>query len=166
MTQTEHYNLSADALLSYPRLSLMFAYYNDLRTRLDRLPTRKDLDPVGFYAALPSAALVDVLRDEGRLRFRLVGQDILERIGLIGLGGRWLDQLINADNGDAVDGLFGNVLAVTTPSFEQGEVQRRVTRTVLAYAKLVLPLAGYEGEPETALTGIVFPEPITRPRRY
>lgn len=166
MTYSEHNNLSADSLLAYPRLRLMFAYYDDLRIRLDRPPNRKDLDPVGFYAALPSAALIDVLRAEGRLRFRLVGQDILERIGMIGLGGRWLDQLVNSENGDAVDGLFGNVLAVRKPTLEQGEVQRRITRTVLTYTKLVLPLAPLDDEPETALTGIVFAEPMSRPRRY
>ncbi|MEM8914768.1 MAG: PAS domain-containing protein [Pseudomonadota bacterium] len=159
--------MAIDALAPFPRLCTMAEYYDRLAEQLAKPPTRYDLDPVQFYTALPSVALVELFRDEGRLRFRVVGQDILERIGAIGLGGRWLDSLVPGDNGDAIDGLFGNLISIDKVTFEQGEVHRKVTRTVTAYAKLTLPLAAPENEPHAALVGIVFIDPFsTKPRRY
>ena len=47
--------------------------YWSARCRGDRLPRRKDVDPLDFPHLLPFLMLVDVLRDPRDFRFRLVG---------------------------------------------------------------------------------------------
>lgn len=155
-----------DQIATHPRLSVVFDYYGSLISSLANFPSRRDLDPVGFFKALPSTALVELHRAHGRLRFRLVGQEIMTRVGSKSLSGCWLDRLIQTEYGDAIDGLFGNLLSMDGPVYETGEVQRRHTRTVTSFAKLVLPLAACEGEPETALAVFVFAEPVTETRHY
>lgn len=156
MIRLELKNVDTARVADYPRLATVWGYYAELTSRLGRVPTRRDLDPVGFYAALPSACLVEVHRDVGRLRFRLVGQEVLNRVGSIGMSGRWLDQLINTDFGDMLEVLFGNLHSIEEPIFETGEVQRRATRSGAAFVKLAVPLAACEGEPEAALVVVVF----------
>jgi hypothetical protein len=65
------------------RWALLLEYWNHLAQRLDRLPKRAEIDPVGLPADLwPNIFLVDVVRADGappRFRFRLLGAAITAR---------------------------------------------------------------------------------------
>lgn len=61
------------------------------RGRDGALPARRDLDPLDFVFALGRVALVDVLRGPLRFRYRLMGTDIVSRVGA-DLTGKTLDQ--------------------------------------------------------------------------
>lgn len=67
--------------LSDPGLIRFYDYWESLRGNRD-MPSRKDIDPVqvprGF---LPNIMLIDVLHDQRRYRYRLIGSNILIATG-------------------------------------------------------------------------------------
>jgi hypothetical protein len=74
-----------------PRLRALFDYW---RARADAraMPARRDIDPADFVALLSAVALVDVLYDPLRFRYRLVGTQIVERLGRE-MSGRWVSEI-------------------------------------------------------------------------
>lgn len=76
--------------LRCPTLGRLWTYWLG-RCRDGALPARRDLDPLDIPFALSRLALVDVLRAPLRFRFRLMGTDIVSRMG-VDLTGKMLDQ--------------------------------------------------------------------------
>lgn len=62
------------------RLRRLYGYWESKRAGRP-LPARAALDPIDFSYALANVALVDVLHDPVRFRFRLVGTEIVQRDG-------------------------------------------------------------------------------------
>jgi hypothetical protein len=69
-----------DARISDARLRALLAYWRD-KSGQRGMPARRDLDPADFTPLLGGVALVDVLHDPLRFRYRLVGTHIVERLG-------------------------------------------------------------------------------------
>ena len=64
------------------RWSILLAYWQNLTTRLGRLPQRSEIDPLALANVLPYLFLVDVVRSKSaapRFRFRLLGGAITDR---------------------------------------------------------------------------------------
>lgn len=74
----------------HPRLQRLLAYWESIHPP-GRLPGRQHLDPIAIRDLVPGLWLVDVQRAPFRLRYRLVGTQIVDAIGRE-VTGQWLDE--------------------------------------------------------------------------
>lgn len=77
------------------RLRRFLAYWLE-RAERGRLPRRADIDPLDFPWALPMVWLCDYLREDGRFRYRVAGEEINAVYGY-NLAGRHLDEVLAVD---------------------------------------------------------------------
>jgi hypothetical protein len=62
----------------------------------DRLPSRRDFEPLDIPSLLPGIVLVTVHRDDGPVRFRMkvVGQDVVDASPVRPIANRYLDDIV------------------------------------------------------------------------
>lgn len=74
-----------------PKIAELHALWRERRG--DRaLPARRDFDPARFRRLLPNIMLADIEADPFRVRYRLVGTEVV-RVSRIDFTGRYLDEL-------------------------------------------------------------------------
>lgn len=86
---------SADQIAS-PRLQQLYDYWQSKR-REGRLPRRADIDPTEIPQLMPNLLLVDVEYNPFRVRYRLVGTQVVEATGFE-FTGRYLDEIVLPDD--------------------------------------------------------------------
>lgn len=86
---------SADQIDS-PRLRQLYDYWLSKRNG-NRLPRRADIDPTEIPQLMPNLLLVDVEYDPFRVRYRLVGTQIVEATGFE-FTGKYLDEIVLPDD--------------------------------------------------------------------
>jgi hypothetical protein len=119
------------------KLRRLFDYWDGKRG--DRpLPARGDLDPVDFHYALANVALINVLRDPLRFRFRLVGTEIVRRDGT-DLTGKYIDDHPLPEYRALLRQTYGDIVAGGTPAVFRRE--RLMDEKLRQYEVLYLPLA-------------------------
>lgn len=79
-----------------PRIRQLFDYWQSKR-RDGRLPRRADIDPAEIPQLMPNLLLVDVEYDPFRVRYRLVGTQIVEATGFE-FTGKYLDEIVLPDD--------------------------------------------------------------------
>ena len=79
-----------------PRLRQLFEYWQSKR-RGGRLPRRADIDPTEIPQLMPNLLLVDIEHDPFRVRYRLVGTQIVEATGFE-FTGKYLDEIVLPDD--------------------------------------------------------------------
>lgn len=119
------------------RLRRLFDYWDGKRAGR-KLPARAALDPVDFAYALANVALVDVLRDPLRFRFRLVGTEIVRRDGT-DLTGKTVDDHPLPEYRALLRDSYGEVVASGEPAVFLRE--RLMDDKPRQYEVLYLPLA-------------------------
>jgi hypothetical protein len=75
----------------HERIAGLYRYWRRIRPAPDRLPGRQHFDPVDVPQALASVWLLDVHREPFRLRYRLMGTNVVTTLGE-DLTGRWMDE--------------------------------------------------------------------------
>jgi hypothetical protein len=135
-----------------PRWQRFLGYWQDLSTRLGRIPARREIDPAEMGAPLlGNLFLIDILPPAGdlrrnRYRFRLVGGEITARE--LVRPGMYLDELSSPETTvdlerHYLDAVAGRIrLRETTLSWESRHKDH------IRYQAMVLPLAGDAGAVE------------------
>ncbi len=137
------------------RWQKFFYYWLSLATRLNRLPSRQDIDPVQMAPALiPNLFLTEVLYEGDRtprFRFRLLGQEIVEREStrpgqyLHELGGGYDQSKLEPQYLDCLDRRIW---------LRRGSLRWEIpARAYIAYDVLLLPLAR-DGHTVDAMIGL------------
>jgi hypothetical protein len=109
------------------------------------LPGRQHFDPLAIHDLLPNLWLLDVQRAPFRLRYRLAGTKITERLGRE-VTGLWLDEAhphLASDPGYFKR--YRTVVFDATPSWRRGRPMFRQDEHVAELENLILPLAA-DGE--------------------
>lgn len=78
MTEEDELRRGVSGKIASPDLLRLFDYWR-ARHRASLLPGRRDIDPLDLGFILGDLVLVDVLRDPLRLRYRLIGANIVVR---------------------------------------------------------------------------------------
>lgn len=112
--------LAADEFASFkcrtPVLERLLAYWNSKRAGRP-WPLRADIEPAEIKRLLPHIMLVDISRDPFRVRYRLVGTEVV-RVSHFDFTGQYLDQLV-FESGDTMDwvGCYRQVVEIGLPGF-------------------------------------------------
>ena len=126
--------------LDDPRFRWLFDYWLD-RLVDGSLPSRADVDPIDFPHLLGRLNLIEVLREEGRLRFRyrLFGTKVSDMIGR-DLTGRLLEDVVLPIDYRKIGAVHREVVETRRPHFWQIPVPF-IDRDFGSYRRLLLPLA-------------------------
>lgn len=119
-------------------LRRMHAYWQS-KCRGEKLPTRKDIDPLDFPWALGLVCLLDVERYPLAFRYRLDGTTIAERYGA-DLTGRTIDEVKPAFHAALLQKHFSEVAETARPTLYR--ISLRYGGHARTYMRLALPLAG------------------------
>jgi len=127
--------------VDHPDLRVMLDYWR-VRRRGERLPGRRDIDPLDFPRQLPRVALIDVISEpQGpHFRYRLAGTEIAARAGRDPTGKRF-DQLYSGGYLDQALATYRAILQSRAPHFSHRTYPLVEGREHLEYARLILPLA-------------------------
>jgi len=79
-----------------PRIRQLFEYWRS-KCRDGRPPRRADIDPTEIPQLMPNVLIVDIEQDPFRVRYRLVGTQIVEATGFE-FTGRYLDDIVLPDD--------------------------------------------------------------------
>jgi hypothetical protein len=134
------------------RLRRLFDYWQGKRVA-GALPARATLDPVDIPDLLGSVALIDVLRDPLRFRFRLVGTEIVARLGT-DLTGRSLDDHPWPEYRALLRHAYSSVVANGEPAVFHRE--RMMGGKLRQYEVLYLPLAADGATVDMLLVGVAY----------
>jgi hypothetical protein len=107
-----------------------------------KLPARKDIDPLDIPALLPFLALIDVIPRQTappRLRYRLIGTQVAWHSGGDRTGD-WLDQSLCATDDPAALAPYHEVIRSRRVCFSQGQV-RKEERDHTDFTCMLLPLS-------------------------
>ncbi|HYM31435.1 MAG TPA: PAS domain-containing protein [Candidatus Cybelea sp.] len=143
------------------RLRRLFDYWQSKRAGRP-LPSRDAIDPADFRYALANVALVDVLRDPLRFRFRLVGTEIVLRDGT-DLTGKYTDDHPLPEYRALLREAYTGIVTTGMPAVFSRE--RMMDNKPRRYEVLYLPLAADGVTTDMLLVGIDFPKsgPVTTP---
>lgn len=96
------------------RIAALHAYWNDKRgTRA--MPARRDIEPAEIKALLPYLELADILRQPFRVYYRVVGTELVHRVGF-DYTGAYLDELsFGTDDETAWSRLFEQLCRERAP---------------------------------------------------
>lgn len=82
---------SDEGTVTSPKIAELHALWRERRA-VRPLPARRDFDPARFHRLLPNIMLVDIEARPFRVRYRLVGTDVV-RVSRLDFTGRYLDEL-------------------------------------------------------------------------
>src|SRR5712675_1523258 len=112
-------NLEPPPETAHPKTIRLYEYWRQKAVRAGMLPSRRDIDPADIPALLDNIWLLDVVGEPRRFRFRLIG-DAMQRKGIPGRPGEYLDQFLSAGvPGEQLAALHA-VVTVQRPSWVRG----------------------------------------------
>jgi hypothetical protein len=120
-----------------PKLRRLFDYW-DAKRAGNPLPSRAAIDPLDFSYVLANVALVDVLRDPLRYRFRVVGTEIVNRDGT-DLTGKSTEDHPLPEYRMLLRQTYTDVVTAGAPAVFERE--RMMDNKIRRYEVLYLPLA-------------------------
>lgn len=151
------------AILTDPRLNRLYGLWRDAcAANGGKPPGHAFVDPLHLRFIIGSLLLFEVHPDPLRFRYRLVGTDIVDHLG-VELTGLWLHQHPDVQR---IDGI-----ATTLELAWSRQAAVRVAFSLLSFKRrwpceaLVLPLASAAGELPLLLVGQIFPPDMPRFRR-
>ncbi|MEP0709824.1 PAS domain-containing protein [Parvibaculum sp.] len=132
------------------RLAKLFAYWRGKRGN-HRAPPRRNIKPMEIPALLPIVHLIDVHEDPLAFRHRLVGAELVERLGR-DVTGKWVDEEIY---GCMAPQIFDGLAAVAWEVRPYRRLARLdwFARPWLAMESLEMPLLGDDGRVSMILRG-------------
>jgi hypothetical protein len=148
--------MSADDLrFRSDKLRQVYAYWKEKRR--DRpMPVRRDIDPLDLRAALGDIALVEVMRDPLRYRFRLDGTRQVERFG-VDMTGKTLDELPDSTMRAITERSYREVVTAGRPAVHQRDVM--TDGRLFVYEVVILPLGADGGRVDMLLVCMDFDAP-------
>ncbi|MBI3453640.1 MAG: PAS domain-containing protein [Rhodospirillales bacterium] len=135
------------------KLKWLYGYWTGKR-KTDRLPGRADIDPLEMGDLLPHLILAEVVPPDRRIRFRLVGTEMVINWGE-DFTGRYIDDIMSGDYRAYIAGMFAD--AIRTRAAVYSESLFRWDQGRFRGAKrLYLPLASDGINVDMVLVGQVF----------
>lgn len=141
---------------AHPDIRRLFEHWRSIWPTAGRLPGRKDLDPGQIRDLLPSIWLIDVVREDGDLRFRyrLQGTRLVRMLGR-GSNGQWIDEQPE---------FAGSVMAVSMlrcatarrPDWRRGVPVLRHITSSSDIERIYLPMASDGVSPDILLALTIF----------
>lgn len=151
------------AILADPRLNRLYGLWCEAcAANSGKPPGHAFVDPLHLRFIIGSLLLFEVHPDPLRFRYRLVGTDIVDHLG-VELTGLWLHQHPDVHR---IDGI-----ATTLELAWSRQAAVRVAFSLMSFKRrwsceaLVLPLASAVGELPLLLVGQIFPQDMPRFRR-
>jgi len=125
----------------HPNLRKMLAYWRSIHPPVG-LPGRRHLDALAIpKELLPGVWLLDVQREPFRLRYRLVGTEIIQAIGRE-VTGQWLDEAHPHITDDAdFFARYRRSIETGEPSQRRGRARLWINRDYREVENIILPLA-------------------------
>lgn len=152
-----------EAALSDVRLRRLHSLWQDARSANGgRLPDHAFVDPLALRFIIGALLLFEVHTGPLRFRYRLVGTDIVDHLG-IELTGLWLHEHPDVQRADRI--------ATTLELAWNRQCAVHFTFTLMSFKRrwpceaLVLPLSHGPGEAPLLLVGQIFPKDMPRFRR-
>jgi hypothetical protein len=121
------------------RIRRLFDYWRSIQPAHDRLPGRQHLEPLDVPELLQWLALVDVVGEPPRFRYRLVGTG-QARVMQSDLTGRWVDEAYERFR-DTRDHAAFVAVAGGQIRYSRDAPEYRVERSHVLVERLLLPLA-------------------------
>jgi hypothetical protein len=134
-----------------PVLIRLYEYWAAKR-RPDGLPTRRDIDPLDIPQLLPYLYLLEVEPGTERLRFRLVGTQVVEWFGRDSTR-LYMDQPEYGPDGPALIAEYRTIITQRSPHLDHRH-RPHLDRLYRNYERLVLPLAGVDQAVAMLLCGV------------
>lgn len=147
--------------LSDARLERLFLDWQKARIA-EGLPPREFIDPSRLVYLLGSLLVFEVHEAPLRFRYRLIGTNVVDRIG-VELTGRWLDQHPDVERREFIAKTLRMAWQAQQPVLFAYNM--RAFNRVWPGASLVLPVAGSDSQPPLLLVGQTFPPDMPRWRR-
>lgn len=101
------------SIVQSPRIHRLHAYWREKAA--NHIPARSQFDPVDVRELLPNLMLLDVLGDQPRFRYRLVGTRVAQYTGF-DFTGRYLDEMVFQGR-DFMEECYRLVLSERRPVF-------------------------------------------------
>lgn len=128
---------SLDHVIRRSELSRLLAYWQS-KVQNDRLPARRDIDPVDVKYVLGNVVLVEVHRAPLRFRYRLHGIDLVQRDGF-DMTGKWLSDHPEPEYRDRIAAAW--TVVIESGGIMHGFRNYMLDNRIRTYEVLVLPLA-------------------------
>jgi hypothetical protein len=129
-----------DLVFQSAKLRRVYDYWKAKRgTR--RLPARRDIDPLDLGFVLGDIALVDVLYEPLRFRFRLDGTHQVQRFGF-DMTGKLLDEYPDPEMRALIDASYRDVVASGRPTLRRRDLVADGRSFVYEVAILPMTVAG------------------------
>lgn len=155
--------VAEEAALADLRLHRLHGLWRDARAANGNLvPDHGFVDPLNLRFIIGCLLLFEVHADPLRFRYRLVGTDIVDHLG-VELTGLWLHEHPDVER---IDGIATTLeLAWTRQAAVHFSFALKSFKRWWACEALVLPLAAGPGETPLLLVGQIFPKDMPRFRR-
>lgn len=141
-------------IADHPQLSALFHYWNDKRQGRN-MPDRADIDPIEMGGRwLPHLVLSDLRDRATRVRFRLVGTNVVKRFGFDPTG-QHMDELSGGAYFDALAASHLRSFIERVPVYSESRFEWGVNHR-LDLCHLLLPLTNGGALPGMVLMGLVF----------
>lgn len=136
----------------HPRFQKLAAYLAS-KAPAGKLPGRQHIDPVEIPRLLPYLTLVDVVRADGRqrYRYRLVGTDVVSKTA-VDITGKWIEEAFPEPAASTIIKAYDGVVATHEPHY-WAHVITVPGREHIHFERVVFPLAR-DGETVDMLIGI------------
>jgi len=148
------YGMEFEQRISSDRLRRLYRYWITLKTG-PAPPSRKAIDPVAIPSLL-SCIVIAEIADGGRIRYRLVGTDMVDHWGE-DFTGRFLDEIMTGDYRDFIQGLFDDAIRERACVWSASAFRWDAGR-LLPTERLLLPLSDDGRTVNAVLVGQVFGE--------
>jgi len=147
-------------VIADPRLQALYRHWTD-RRRGRALPSRADIDPLQIPASVwPYTLLLDVLREDGHLRFRYrrTGEVFWRKQGIVEPRGRCVDEVLPETGGyrQFVQDLNCELVARRRPIYSETFLSLRGHASRMHVRRISLPLSKDGAEVDMVLVGHVF----------
>jgi hypothetical protein len=128
------------AVEAHARTRRVYDYWKSIHPA-SGIPGRQHLDPMALRDLLPGIWLVDVAQDPFRLRYRLVGTEVVEAMGR-DVTGQWLDEAHpHLASDDAYWQRSRDIVASKIPSWRRGPPHLWKHETYSIVENLIMPFA-------------------------
>jgi hypothetical protein len=126
----------------HPRIARMIDYWRELAPGPGLVPGLKHFDPMRVPDLLPNLWLLDVVREDGRLRyrFRLVGDALIDA-GAPFRKGLFVDELGDQVDQAAAHAVHDGLVGSLQPDWRRGRPIVKHLRFIALLERVLLPLA-------------------------
>lgn len=139
-------------------LGSLFEYWNSLR-QAGGIPLKSGFDPINLPTTLwPRLHMIDIPRDGGVNRNRLLGTYIAEAVGSDFTGRRLTDDEIPGMSGSVTFHLLQQLLSSSEPQHYYGPSRFLGVSRFAAHEQILLPLYDEEGQIVAAVGALDYPE--------